>query len=194
MASLVCLGMCVYVGSCILKSVWEWKLRTNIFGMILVCRHLGRWTKARGAPFHSWPNPPTVFTQKRNESLLQRAKWNFQIFQPHWHILPFLLLPASLFLLKEDEQVLHLAQWCHNESDWTSECYSLLITTPFTPSMYQFFTLTLHVWERKIDQGKRKSRLRFWSRNSIWCSCISEKQHESSLKDQCSQCFVFLFS
>lgn len=129
----------------------------QIVKMLHVCRHLGKCIKAIHAPFSCWPHPSAMFTQKRNEPLLQRAKLNFLIFQHHWHIFPFLLLSASLFLLKVDEQVLHLAQWSHNESDWNSECYSLLTTTPFTPSMYQFLTPALHVWERKIDQGKRKS-------------------------------------
>lgn len=64
---------------------------------------------------------------------------------------PSFSFPASFLLLKEDKQVLHLAQWSHNESDWNREYYSLLITNPFTPSMYQFLTPALHVMERKID-------------------------------------------
>lgn len=161
---LVCVGLC---GPAAEKVESESQNSGQMCQMILVCRHLWRWTKAIGAPFSSWPNPPAMFTQKRNEPLLQGAKLNFPIFQPHWHILPFLLLPASLFLLKEDEQVLHLAQWSHNESDWNSECYSLLITNPFTPSMYQFLTPALHVMERKIDQGKRKSWLHCLSQHSV---------------------------
>lgn len=114
--------------------------------MLLVCRHLGKCIKVKGALLLlAETNPSSRGLNKifRFFSIIDISPSSFS-------------LCASPFLLKEDEQVLHLAQWSHNESDWNSVCYSLLITTPFTPSMYQFLTPALHVWERKIDQGKRK--------------------------------------
>lgn len=147
--------MAEHFRSCTSKIELRVKAQAKYIKMLLVCRHLGRCRKA-SIFLLTYPTS-RVHTHKKTTHLLQRAKLNFLISQHHWHILLFSLLSASFFLLlKEDEQVLHLAQWTHNEADWNSECYSLLITTPFTPTMYQFLTAALHVWKRKIDQGKRK--------------------------------------